>query len=146
MTQHIVQIGEKQIILANPVDPEEVRKLSNAYLRKEMIPVVVIAAYKGRYLAVNGSHRLAAMELLLQSGKSHASVLEPLFIRIIDGDEMAKDDKRARDALDWLESNNLAPTIGFSLEQAERAFQYQKVCAILAELSAEDDVKASLLE
>lgn len=142
-----VTIGPHEILLHNPVCDKEVKKLAVAYSTNNPPPPLVVATYKRQHLAVNGCHRLRALADLVKRGTLTQSTVWENHILTMAGDDIAKTDSKASDALDWLESQCRNPTDPKfpNLDDAARGQKYMNVCRTLrACSSATTAVKESL--
>lgn len=141
-----VIIGSEEILLPNRTYPNEVEQFVAGYRSGAPIPPVVVADYKGQRFAVNGAHRLTALEELIRANFFDPMIVLSKHVLTINGDSAAEQVIEVREALDWLESNNLNPAdpklIG--LDDAIRGGKYQNACRVLREYSPDQNIKNSL--
>lgn len=144
---YVAIIDSTEILLVNPaVHANQVQELTEAYRSKAPPPPLVVATYKGRHLALNGCHRLAALAEVVKSGDLPASEVWSKYVLTIDGDKLAEHDD-ARISLDWLEAHCLnppAPDRPVTLDAVSDGEKLMRACAKLRDLSPSSAVKESL--
>lgn len=144
MAPKIVCIQSTEILLVNHTQEAEVAAFVARYRSNAPLPPVVVVTYQGQHLAVTGSHRLTALEELVNDSQIAPTVVWSKHILLVDGDALLARGEEARKAVEWLRAECHNPVEYSGLDGAEAALRYQEVCQTLSSLSSDPRVKAAL--